>query len=188
MEYVYHMVPKEMKGDLLLSLNTLKEIYPELYETYTKKYFDHPDRKNLLSKSIPKLDCLWNDVIFLNSLHPYYVYKAFDELGIKVKKDLLFYKIPTKELKDNKNAIYFYRKKNFKGPAAEIPAEEIEVINLSNYPACEELPSDTSDYFKEEHSKGVQFGMFAYIPHIISLGDINISNASVINWSELPTQ
>lgn len=36
MDYVYHMVPKEMKRELLISLNEIKLLHPELYETYSK--------------------------------------------------------------------------------------------------------------------------------------------------------
>lgn len=67
MDYVYHMVPKEMKRELLISLNEIKLLHPELYETYSKKYFNHPERASLLLKSIPKLNCLWNDVIFFTT-------------------------------------------------------------------------------------------------------------------------
>ena len=76
MDYVYHMVPKEMKGEVLNSLNEMKLIHPELHKHYSKKYFNHPERERLLLRRIPKLDCLWNNVIFLSPLHPYYVYEA----------------------------------------------------------------------------------------------------------------
>ena len=188
MDYVYHMVPKEVKGEVLISLNEIKLIHPELYKTYSKKYFNHPNRESLLLRSIPKLNCLWNDVIFLLPLHPYYVYEALHSLGVGIKKDLMFYEISTERLMDNKNAVYFYNKENYKGPAADIPNEEIQIIDIISYQECLTLPLDTLTYFTEEHKKGVNFGMFAHIPHILSLGKINVKDVKKINWSAAPFQ
>lgn len=188
MDYVYHMIPKKMTGEVLISLNDIKLIHPELYKTYSKKYSDHPERLSLLLKSIPKLNCLWNDVIFLLPLHPYYVYEALHSLGVSIKKDLMFYEIPTERLMKNKNAVYFYNKENYIGPASDIPEEEIQVIDIISYPECSALPSDALAYFTEEHKKGVNFGMFAHIPHILSLGNINIKGVNMINWSAAPVQ
>jgi len=188
MDYVYHMVPKEMKGEVLTSLNELKLMYPELYETYTKKYYNHPERSSLLLKSIPKLNCFWNDVIFLMPLHPYYVYEALHSLEVNTKKDLMFYEIPTEKLMENKNAVYFYNKENYKGPDTDIPDKEVKIIDIISYQECSALPSDTSAYFTDEHKKGVNFGMFAYIPHILSLGNINVKSVNKINWTVSPVK
>ncbi|MFS0783125.1 group-specific protein [Bacillus sp. 1P06AnD] len=186
MDYVYHIVPKEMKGEVLISLNEIKWIHPELYKTYSKKYFNHPERASLLLRSIPKLNCLWNDVIFLLPLHPYYIYEALHSLGVSIKKELHFYKIPTEKLMENKNAIYFYNKKNYYGPSSDIPDEEVQIIDIKSFQECSSLPSDTLAYFTEEHKKGVNFGMFAYIPHIVSLGTINVKGVNKVNWSIEP--
>ena len=70
MGYVYHMVPKNMEGKKLIALNKLKLKNRGLYEQYIQKYYDHPDRLKLLENQVPKLDCLWNDVIHLLPLHP----------------------------------------------------------------------------------------------------------------------
>lgn len=184
MEYVYHMVPSKMIDDKLISLNSLKEKREELYKEYAKKYNDHPDRVKLLERRVPKLDCLWNDVIFFLPLHPHHVYRALKTIGVNVKTNLLFYKIPTKNLLNNKNAVYWYRKENDKGPAREIDSEDIELIHMGIFEELTHIPEDTRNYFKKEHKSGNKFGMFVYIPHILSLGEVSIENAEVINWSE----
>ena len=38
MNYIYHRVPKEMRGEVLFPLNTLKETEPDLYEKESAKY------------------------------------------------------------------------------------------------------------------------------------------------------
>lgn len=93
-EFIYHMVPNQMVGDKLIPLNSLKTTYPYLYEKYTKKYLDHPERSKLLQRCIPRLNCLWNDVIHLLPIHPHYNFNTLSNLGIKTKEEVHFYKIP----------------------------------------------------------------------------------------------
>lgn len=184
MEFLYHMVPKKMIGDELLPLNYIKGLDDELYKQYSEKYRNSPERESLLQRKIPKLDCLWNDVIFLLPLHPNYIFEALSELGVSIKKDLLFYEIPIERLHDNLNAIYYYRKSNYKGPSSDIPEDEVEIIQMDSFPILNALPEDTLTYFTEESKKGINFGMFAHIPHILSLGKINISGVDCVNWNK----
>ncbi|PYZ96644.1 group-specific protein [Alteribacter lacisalsi] len=185
MRYVYHMVPKTMIGAKLIALNQLKTNQEELYNEYAKKYNDHPDREKLLERRIPKLDCLWNDVIHFLPLHPFRVYSALRETGVHVKDDVKFYKVPISNLKHNKNAFYLYSKDLYNGPAAEMNREDIRLIDVEEYEELSSIPADTVHYYKEEHSKGNRrFGMFPYIPHMLSLGEVDVSDAEIICWSD----
>src|SRR5690625_5571655 len=132
------MVPKRMIGEKLIPLNKLKTKQEKLYNEYAEKYYDHPERVKLLERRIPRLNCLWNDVNHFLPLHPSRVYNALKEVGVHVKGDINFYKIPVLNLKYNKNAIYLYNKANYNGPGAEMKSEEIDLIDIKEY---EELPS-----------------------------------------------
>lgn len=182
--YVYHKVPKKIIGEKLISLNELKKKDGELYTEYSKKYNDHPERVKLLEREIPKLNCLWSDVIHFLPLHPYYVYNTLGKIGLNVRHDLKFYKIPIKSLINNKNVIYLYKKENYKGPMAEMNSDDIQPIDTEEYEELIAIPNDTLNYYEEENKKGNSFGMFAFIPHILSLGEVDISDAEVINWNE----
>ncbi|MFE8700805.1 group-specific protein [Cytobacillus sp. FJAT-54145] len=184
-QYVYHMVPSQMKGDKLIPLNSMEESYPELYEKYTEKYFDHPERPKLLKKQIPQLDCLWNDVVHFLPLHPHYVYQAITALEIKTKEKQSFLKIPIDKLNNNQNAIYLYSQEKYKGPAAPIEEDEIRLLDIKDYRELTELPSSTFEYYKEKSRKGNKFGLFPYIPHVLSLGEVEVSNVEIITWNEL---
>lgn len=63
--HVYHLVPKNFVGNVLFSLNRLKDTLPETYATQVGKY---AGREKILERRIPKLDCLWNDVLHCSSL------------------------------------------------------------------------------------------------------------------------
>ena len=173
-----------MSGETLISLNKIKLLDSELYKQYAKKYYDHPDRPKLLEKEIPKLNCLWNDVVHFLPLHPHLIYNALRTIGVNVKMDLNFYKIPTKNLVDNTNVVYLYRKENYKGPSAKINSEDVLFIEIEKYEEMTELPIDTLSYYKEENKKGNKFGMFPFIPHILSLGEVSLVDSEVINWSK----
>lgn len=173
-----------MIGEELLPLNQLKEIQEELYLEYAKKYNDHSARAKLLERRIPKLNCLWNDVIHLLPIHPSLVCNALNEVGVNINRHMHFYKIPITNLQDNKNATYIYNKENYQGPNAELKSETILLLDINKYDEISEIPSDTISYYEEEHKKGSRFGMFQFIPHIFSLGKVNISNAEIINWDD----
>lgn len=181
--FIYHMVPNQMVGDKLIPLNSLKTTHPDLYEKYTEKYLNHPERSKLLQRSIPKLNCLWNDVIHFLPLHPYFVFNALSNLGIKTKENVTFYKIPIELLAHNKNAIYLYSKEKYKGPSASIVDEEIEFLNINAYQELKEIPTDTLNYYKTENEKGNKFGLFPFIPHILSLGEVEVKDSEIVAWN-----
>ncbi|UPM56105.1 group-specific protein [Gottfriedia acidiceleris] len=165
-----------------MSLNKIKLLDAELYKQYEKKYYDHPERPKLLEKEIPKLDCLWNDVIHFLPIHPHLVYDTLRTVGVKVKADLMFYKIPTKNLVNNMNVIYLYRKEKYLGPSSKINSEDVHFIDIEEYEEITELSIDTRNYYEGENKKGNKFGMFPFIPHILSLGEVSVLEAEVINW------
>ncbi|PWW26644.1 hypothetical protein DFO73_110218 [Cytobacillus oceanisediminis] len=181
---MYHMVPTELVGTKLIPLNGLKNTHPKLYGKYIKKYYDHPDRPQLLKKQIPKLNCLWNDVLHFLPLHPNHVYKAIQDLGIRTNDNLEFFKIPIERLANNKNAFYLYSKNKYKGPAGAIEPDEIELLNITAYEEIKKLPIHTIEYYKQEHQKGNKFGLFPFIPHVLSLGDVEIKETEIITWNK----
>lgn len=182
-EFVYHMVPKEMIGTKLIPLNSLKNPYPHLYDKYANKYFDHPERPKLLKRQVPKLNCLWNDVLHFLPLHPHYVYQAITSLGIHTNEKQPFFKIPIERLQNNKNAIYLYSKEKYKGPAEAIDEDEIILLNSEDYKELKEIPLATSEYYKIESKRGNRFGLFPYIPHLLSLGEVDVSHVEMITWN-----
>jgi len=58
--FLYHLVPKNIRGDILYPLNILKSIYPDIYQYQVNKYFG---REYIIEQRIPLFNCLWNDVL-----------------------------------------------------------------------------------------------------------------------------
>ncbi|TFB12811.1 group-specific protein [Filobacillus milosensis] len=175
-----------MQGNDLIPLNKIKNEYPNLYEKYTKKY--QGERENLLKRKIPKLDCLWNDVVHFLPLHPYHVFNELDNLGIEVKKDLHFFKIPAYKLNKKSSALYHYRPENWNGPGQHIYDEEISIIeHIEDFKELTSIPKETVNYYKEENQKGNKFGLFHFIPHLLIKEGLSIDNAVKVSWSNKPS-
>ncbi|SFC67420.1 hypothetical protein SAMN05443252_105200 [Bacillus sp. OV322] len=118
-------------------------------------------------------------------MHPHYVYQAITALDIKTKEKQPFFKIPIQYLKNNENAIYIYSKEKYKGPAEPIEEGQIKIVDIYDYKELPELPSATSDYYKNESRNGNRFGLFHYVPHFLSLGEVEIGNVEIITWNEI---
>lgn len=184
MNFVYHMVPDNMSGHYLIPLNRMKDLDENLYARYISKYDDHPERDFLVERKVPLLGCLWNDVVHFSTLHPHHIYRELKKLELKLKDDLIFYKIPIENLKHNENALYLYDKSYYEGPEAPIAPENIGILDIGEYKEPDELPMDTLKYFVEESKKDHRVEMFKFVPHVLSRGRIPVDGAEIINWSE----
>ena len=107
MNYLYHMIPLNMQRNVLYPLNDLREIYPKIYKEHKKKY---TGREHLLKVEIPRLNCLWNDVLHLTAVNPINVMNALIESGSKSNfKELHWYKINPRDLVKENAIIFLYK-------------------------------------------------------------------------------
>lgn len=173
MNYVYHLVPKDMQGEVLYPLNKLKTIFPELYNKKIEKY---KGREHLTREVIPFLNCLWNDVLHFSAVNPYDIKKAFTELGHPFKTR--FYKVEAVSLKTEKTIVYLFNTDDKNGKLSESEFEKYCPEAISKY---SKLPSKTKKYYKSELKKERWPLLFYKIPHILFKGEVNIKNASIIS-------
>ncbi|MGF6951723.1 DNA invertase Pin-like site-specific DNA recombinase [Neobacillus sp. B4I6] len=71
-----------------------------------------------------------------------------------------------------------------KGPAEDIEENKIKLLTIDSYKELKEIPLDTVEYYKIENKKGNRFGLFQYIPHVLSLGEVDIKDVDFINWNK----
>lgn len=173
MDYLYHKVPKEMKGDLLYPLNELKDVYPEVYTNEVKKY---EGRENLLKVRIPFLDCPWNDVVHLTAVDPAEIKKALIESGRKDAFQISYFRIDPKKLDPQNTIVYLYKQKDLGGISREDNFEEYEAGKVGKY---SNIPEETREYYRETISKGEKPLLYHKIPHILYKGKIDISDLEI---------
>ncbi len=157
-----------MQGRILYPLNKLKDQYPGIYSKKAAKY---QDREGVQERVIPHLNCRWNDVLFLCPVYPGKIIGKLREIGYSYPAEK-FYEIDTGLLTHDKIAVLTY------------PGNGIEPQYLHQSPACmpgiSELPVATEDYFKDCYAQKKRFLLFAYIPHVLYLGNVNTEHCPIV--------
>ena len=165
MSFLYHLVPKNMQGHLLLPLNQLKNSHPDIYKEANKKYIG---RESLMKVIIPTLDCLWNDVLHFSPVHPELIHAALAELG----KDFhaKYFKIPAEIFAPEKTIFYLNGEIPKMDQRNWLPYESALVLKYT------EMPELTKIYYKEKLEKNEHPLLYAKIPHILYKGSLDTKN------------
>lgn len=174
MAYIYHMVPENMKGKILYPLNVLKKKYPGIYKKEVDKY---RNRKKVMRRKIPYLDCFWNDALHFTAIFPSKITKELRTAGYPLEK-LKWFKINTNKLKSKKLIVYLYKPK--KEESDFMNKDNFEQFKLKNISRYNKIPAKTIRYYKEEIKKDKKPLKFHFIPHILYKDKLNISNAEII--------
>jgi hypothetical protein len=174
MNYLYHGVPKNIEGNVLYPLNTLKQLFPELYQKEVEKY---KGREFIMQQKIPTLDCLWNDVLHFTAVHPSSIKKALFEAGRKNNLEIKFYEIDPKILDPKKTIIYLYKYKN---SSEKMREDNFESYDPDKIPLFSSFPEETKEYYKAEILAGKKPLLFHKIPHILFKGSLPIENIKIL--------
>lgn len=171
--YIYHLVPKDLNGNILYPLNTLKSINHDLYLKKAKKY---EGREATMENRLPILNCLWNDVIHFSPVHPGLIKDALIEAGMMNIPPIEYFEIDT-ALFDPKNTIVFLNKNK---PKFKMDEDNFELFIPEKISSCANIPDETKEYFKKCIEEKVNPLGFYKIPHILYKGDLNIENVKRI--------
>jgi hypothetical protein len=75
---LYKAAIRDLRGDHLLPLSSIRDRYPDLYDREAAKYADHP---HVMDIPVHPLDCRWSDVLFFSPVHPEPIFQALKESG-----------------------------------------------------------------------------------------------------------
>ncbi|MEZ4103200.1 MAG: hypothetical protein R3B55_01375 [Candidatus Paceibacterota bacterium] len=164
-----------MEGNILYPLNTLEDINPGVFNEVMKKY---ENREWLLGKKIPKLNCLWNDVIHMTAVHPSEFKDALLEAGHELK-NFKWFKIPIKSLDSEKLVVYMYKEKMV--GKKTLDNSEFEDFDIKKFNEYSKIGEKTKEYFKEKIKNNEEPLIFHMIPHILYKGNIDTSNLEIIS-------
>ena len=174
MMYLYHWVPKDMKGDILYPLNVLKNEHPELYDIKASKYVG---REKVMQQVIPALNCLWNDVLHFTAVHPSVVKEALINAGSKKDFDMSCYEIDPNLLDPEKTIVYLYEHDSV--------VDKMSIENFAKYDPNDiekysHLTQKTKDYYKEMFDQGKKPLVFHGVPHIFYKGNLNVKKLPIV--------
>ncbi len=182
MQAIYHVSPLRMVGEILYPLNTLQQLHPAIYEYEIAKYRDHPSRFNLPQLVIPKLNCLWNDVVQCSPIHPHLLYLALRERGFPLQPDRAFFQIPLASLRDVPVAVVT----SSGDPTVPLREEDVCLLDHTTYRELDIVPAETQQWYDHLAQQKKLFGLFMGVPHVMVLGPIPVAQVRQIRWEEPP--
>jgi hypothetical protein len=173
-KYLYHRAPANMQGNILYPLNALKEINSKLYNFQASKY---KGREFVMEQKVPGLDCIWNDVIFISAINPQemadYIQKEYS-VSMKGQK---YFIIDPEILDKEKTTVYLFDQKIEKEKFDESNWCDFEEKDIEKY---SQLNQRMKDYHKSKFDNGEQPLLWAFTPHILYKGKIDISNCKIL--------
>lgn len=174
-KYLYHKVPDDLKGNIIYPLNELKNIHPDLYLYKAEKYKGREEVMNLI---IEGLECKWNDVLFMTAVNPKELKEELIKAGMH-PKEFKFFQIDPEKLDLSKTKVFLFKEGTSKKKPL-MDKDEYADFKLEDLEKHSIIPEKTKDYFKNQYENKNHPLMFAFIPHILHKGPIDISDFPVI--------
>lgn len=201
MLFGYHSVPSELRGNHLVPLNGQRELWPDLFLRYSEKYFY---RTSIMKNVIPRLDCLWNDVIHMSLVHPGVLRSIIAEEYVAMdgkvtlaalEQSRMFFEIPTERLDAQKLVVYDAAVRSLDNTEytadkqAVVPPPAMEqILAFGDLLANEMLVNLTEkleryrEYVRFEIGNGRRPLMYVGIPHLLFLGRIDLASVPTVDW------
>lgn len=172
--YLYHRIPNDMEGDVLYPLNVLKESMPEVYKMHAKKY---EGREELMERTVPILNCKWNDVLHLSSVHPQVVHEHLQKIGSPGLSGKRFLCIDPRAFEPLRTVVFLYESGNVDQSTIDTEVVPYDYSRVGEYSV---FPKVTEEYYAEESAAGRKPLIWHRIPHILYKGSIRIDQHSIL--------
>lgn len=166
-----------MVGSVLYPLNGLKQHAPAQYAAHAAKY---AGRDYMLTRRLPKLDCLWNDVLHCAPIHPSTIRRAITEAGFSVPNSLRWFVIPVDAI-THSMAIF----QSDKHHTSALPDACITRVAPQSYREVTEMSASTLAWYAElkENNQPLR-GFFNRAPHLLIQGAVDVSTYDIIVWND----
>lgn len=171
MSWVYHAVPKSMKGDFLLPLNSLRTSFPELYFAALRKY---QEREHVPNQRIDGLDCRWVDVVHLSPVAPNDLMRALGRFGFG-NSTTEFFQIDANSLDPTRTIIYLNKDL---GASLKTARENFRPFDPANLKRYSSVTREALVYYRRQAQLGRKPLWFHGIPHILHRGPIFIGDSA----------
>lgn len=171
--YLYHAVAEQFTGDTIYPLNQLKKKYPELYGDQVRKY---EGREYLMQYHLPRLNCLWNDVVHLCAVHPKIIYQQLQDAGFFPTPWSCF-EIDPLELNLKNLLVYWYRKEYL----VEAQKNDFELFQVSQMRQLARFPEETFAYYQNCWQKKNSPLYYHHLPHLFYKGTISIKDREIVS-------
>ena len=175
-QFVYHLIPKQVQGEILYPLNRLRKIAPILAATYAKKYVG---REAILERRIPPLNCLWNDVLMFCPVHPRDIVQTFQEEGYTVKPRRWF-EVPLSRFELENTAVYFPKNRSF-GSFTRVE-DQFTLLSGVDFEPLTKQTDELCDHIQQARSENRKPFMFMGLPHILYKGSLPLDGIEIVEY------
>ena len=172
---LYHRRPPDLRGSVLYPLNELRSVAPDLYERQRAKY---SGREELLRQRVPRLDCLWNDVLHFSPVHP----MRIGELARA--EDLLWHEAEWFEIDplaagftSANTAVFRYADTTVE---TRIPENEFERFDLDRIAEMTDVPQSTRDCYRAVAAGSGHYFIFVGVPHVLHRGAVDVASTPLV--------
>lgn len=176
--WLYHLCPEEIIGDKLLPLNSQRKTYPSLYAKNVGTYIG---REHVMSRQIPLLNCLWNDVLHMTNIPPSAFFRALKESGRNPNPSLIWLKVPVTDAIKSPTVVYSCRTTSSDRPF--LPPEEVTHFDPVIFSEGA-IDQRTLDYYRTQIKEGRKLLLFQGIAHFLIQGEITLSRCQTLRWNE----
>lgn len=192
MAFVYHLAPRQLIGEDLHPLHGLKKISETAYHAVRER---NAGKGANTKRVIPKLNCLWNDVVHFAPIHPHHVFKALLEMKGKPRPGREFYRIPLDRLIAFPAVVFsppppalleYAPSLERQSPLEPIAENQVEWLAVERYTELSKLPDATLNYFRWEVSRGRIPQPFLGMPLVLVQGSVSLRGLTPITWEEEP--
>jgi hypothetical protein len=173
-QFVYHLVPEQIHGNMLYPLNRLREVAPLIAEAAYQKY---EGREALLKTRIPPLNCLWNDVLMFCPVHPRHIMQTFREEGYNLKPRRWF-EAPVSRFEPECTAVFFSKVRPY-GDSA-MPDNAFSMLSDVTFESLTQLPDALRQHIRLARAENRQPFMFVGVPHILYRGVLKLDGIEVV--------
>lgn len=154
----------------------------------------------MLDYRIPGIGLLFNDTVHCSALHPYYLFRARQELGLDPPARPtsgwltgLVYPIPLERVLSHPVVWYSWKTLWINGSPdddvpLEPPAEEFEPFDPSRYQDLSAPTERHLAYLRTMRDRGRRPLMFVHIPHVLVAGPIDVSGLEPVPWDAPPAR
>ena len=174
---VYHVVPHNFVGDTLYPLNTLRDALPQIYAQQIKKF---RGQDALTNRTIPTLNCQWNDTLHLSPVHPAQIREAIKTVGFLWSSRKWFEIDPQHKGIDATNTVIYTYPASLH-QASVVRDEDFIPFSLEMLEMLNSIPQATHEYFNHAKAHDERPFLFNFIPHVLHYGTISVHDVSIIN-------
>lgn len=178
--FLYHARPPDMRDATLFPLNRLRDAHPDLYRRARRKY---DGREALRELRIPLLDVLWGDAVHLAPVHPFRLAAAWRVTGLSSPAwERSFFRIPVERIV--RPAVWF--ESGALAADGSLPAEAVSRFDPTRYRELDGPPAPYLDYLRERQAGGRPPRPFAYVPHVLVAGPVDVARVDLVRADAAP--